>query len=142
MSLRVLKSNEDPLEGEYISIDGHIAVDQQPFVKAVVNGSKQVFRDPRDGAEAVLDPHGDKAYAREARKGQWEDFEYCVCRNHVGERWLPAVRFGIDASTASGRNHWCLKCRQDAEHERRMKDAERRGLKLREKAGRPPKWKR
>ena len=126
--------------GEYLCVDGHIAIDQSPYIKAIVNGSKQVSRDPLEAAEAVLDPEGNRAYEREARKGQWEDFDMCICKAHKGTRWLPVARFGIDSSTATGRNHWCLTCRADAEHERRMKEADRRGLRLRDKPGRPPKW--
>lgn len=137
--LRALKSQEDPLEGEYISVDGHVAVDQQPFVKAIVNGSKQVFRDPREGAEAILDPNGDKAYAREMAKGGGEAFEYCACSTHKGARWLPVTQFSLHSGIPSGRQRWCRVCRSDAEHERRVKEAARRGICLQDRPGRPKK---
>lgn len=137
----LIQPEEDPMEGEYISVDGHISVDQQPYIKAIVKGSKQVMRDPRDGAEAILDPTGDREYARDARKGQWEDFCYCSSPTHEGERWLPSTQFTTDPNTESKFDRQCRKCRADAAYERRLKDAERRGIRLRDKPGRPPKMK-
>lgn len=123
--------------GEFYSVDGHVAVDQQPYVKAVVNGSKQISRDPLDGAESVLDPNGDRAFASEVRCGKNEEFLMCGSPTHRGERWLPFTQFSIDKSTPRGRNRYCLKCRSDAEYLRRLRQAERRGIKLRDKPGRP-----
>lgn len=125
---------------EFISVEGHVSVDQRPFVNAVVVGSKQVFDVLKD-ADSILDPAGDEEYAREASKGQWEDFDYCACPTHEGGRWLPVTQFSFDKSTPHKRKRWCRKCRADAEHERRIREAERRGVLLRDKAGRPPKHK-
>lgn len=125
--------------GEYICIDGHVAVDQQPFVKAIVNGSKQIVRDLLEGAEAILDPAGNGAYFREAQTGTWEDFDMCACKTHKGQRWMPLERFGVDKRNPEGRKRWCTTCRNDAEHQRRMREAERRGVRLRDRPGRPPK---
>lgn len=125
--------------GDFLSIDGHVAVDQQPYIKAIVNGSKQISRDLLEDAESILDPDGNRQYHREAQKGEWEEFDMCACKTHQGQRWLPLERFGIESRNPTGRKRWCFKCRNDAEHERRMKEAERRGLRLRDKPGRPPK---
>lgn len=125
---------------DFISVEGHVTVDQRPYINAVVIGSKQVFDLARD-AESILDPDGDREYAREASKGAWEELDYCACATHKGERWLPVAQFAAHSGIPSGHKRWCRTCCGDAEHERRVREAERRGIPLRPTAGRPPKKK-
>lgn len=123
--------------GEFLCIDGHVAVDQQPFVKAIVNGSKQFSRDLNVNSESVLDPEGDREYWLEIHKHHLEEFKMCSNPKHLGNSWLPKTEFSTDGDTADKRDCWCLKCRKDAAFLRRVKEAERQGRKLRETAGRP-----
>lgn len=125
--------------GEFVCVDGHVTVNQQPYIKAVVIGSKHITRDFSEDAESVLDPDGERQYQREAQKGAWEEFLMCSSPTHKGERWLPFTQFSVDKSTPTKRNRYCLKCRADAQYERRVREAERRGVQLRGKPGRPPK---
>lgn len=111
--------------GEFLCVDGHVAVDQAPFVKAIVNGSKQFSRDLNENAESVLDPEGDKAYADEiAKHGRVDETRMCASPLHKGERWLPVGRF-------TGKDRYCLACRGELEHLRRTRSAEQQGRKLR-----------
>ena len=101
--------------GDFICIDGHVSVDQQPFVKAIVNGSKQIRQDLLADSESVLDPDGDKAYEEEIRKhGQTEAMRMCSSPLHRGNPWLPEARF-------SGKDRYCLACRGEMEHLRRTR---------------------
>lgn len=124
--------------GDFICVDGHVSVNQDPFIKAIVRGSKHISRDPLDHAESVLDVEGDSAFHREAQKGEWEDFLMCSSPKHKGAKWLPFTQFSTDNSTPTQRNRYCRVCRADAEYERRLKEAARRGVNLRDRPGRPP----
>lgn len=126
--------------GEFLCVDGHVSVDQQPFIKAIVNGSKQISRDLLEDAESVLDPEGDKAFAREAAKGR-RDLCMCSCPTHRGSPWLPYTMFSTDPNTPTEHDRYCLACRKDAAYKRRLREAERRGVRLRDKPGQPPKMK-
>ena len=120
--------------GEYICVDGHVTVDQHPFVRAVVIGSKHISRDPLDSAlaEEVLDPRGDKAYRIEILRGGLSGIQMCSNPHHLGDRWR-------DKSEFSPNHYWCKKCERDATFDRRVREAERQGRALREHPGRPRK---
>lgn len=125
--------------GEYLCVDGHVAVDQSPYIKAIVNGSKQVSRDPLEGAESVLDPDGDMAYRIEIARRGYSQTKMCSNPSHLGERWLPVGEFSTDSDTGDKRDCWCHKCRKEAAFRRRVREAEQEGRKLRGHAGRPRK---
>lgn len=125
--------------GGFICVGGHVSVDQQPFVKAIVSGSKQVSQDLSIGADAVLDPDGDLAYSTEIQRGGLRNIKMCSNSDHLGDGWLSRSEFTTDKDTADGLDCWCKTCRRNAAFLRRVREAEAEGRKLREKPGRPAK---
>lgn len=127
--------------GEFICVDGHVTVDQHPFVKAVVIGSKHITRDLSESREAeeLHDPHGDRALTIEIRRGGMRNIKMCSNPRHLGDAWLHVSEFSTDGDAPDKRDYWCKKCRSDAAFLRRAREAEAQGRSLREKAGRPRK---
>lgn len=120
--------------GEFICVDGHVTVDQQPFVKAVVIGSKHVSRDLSESREAeeMRDPKGDLAYRIEVQRGGLSGIQMCSNPKHLGDAWRHVSEF-------SPNHYWCKRCESDATFMRRVREAELEGRALRERAGRPRK---
>jgi len=117
--------------GEFICVGGHVSVDQQPFMKAIVTGSKQVNQDLMTGAEAVLDPEGDLAYSVEIQRGGLRNIKMCSNPDHLGDAWLSRSEFSTDSDTADKLDCWCRTCRRNAAFLRRVKAAEAEGRELR-----------
>lgn len=83
-----------------------------------INGCSEVNRDPllSHEAEAILDPDGDKALARELRYGKPVVMRRCGCRLHRGRKDIPAAEF------ADG-DDYCRPCRHALDYKARHGDA-------------------
>lgn len=113
----------------FISISGHVRVDQQPYVDAIVVGSKHVSRDlDTHAARKVLDPFGYLELKYEqVRNPHFYDFRrMCSCKSHRGNRWLPEFEF-------SGGDVYCKWCRAEMTHQRRMASAAQPGAPAKRK---------
>lgn len=119
--------------GEFVCVDGHVTVDQHPYVKAVVIGSKHISRDLSESKEAqeLHDPNGDIAYTNEVRRGGLRNIKMCSNPHHLGDAWLHVSEFSTDSDTADKLDCWCRRCRKDAAFNRRAREAEKQGRKLR-----------